>query len=293
MEYQKHFFSGGTPRTITIALPSDDLTVKYPAVILCHGHSRHKNDGLDALSQVLTGAGFVTARFDFRGCCDGHDQRYILNCATDWPEDLMNAISYIGTLPFIDKDRIGAAGISMGAATSVYVSGMDDRIKSTVSMGGIGDCFTWMRGVWEKSGGRFDDFLARLDRDRELTAVTGHSQVIHSLDMYNGTEEDKRNLLIEGFLNSDVNTYVTLASLRNMLYYRPLEKCPHIRNPIFFAHGGDDLVVPVEQSRRMYEAVASGRKQFKEYPGVEHNIPMDPNRMLVFEDMKQWFTETL
>ena len=123
--------------------------------------------------------------------------------------------------------------------------------------------------------------------------MTGHSQVIHSLDMYNGTEEDKRNLLIEGFLNSDVNTYVTLASLRNMLYYRPLEKCPHIRNPIFFAHGGEDLVVPVEQSRRMYEAVASGRKQFKEYPGVEHNIPMDPNRMLVFEDMKQWFTETL
>ena len=49
MEYQKHFFSGGTPRTITIALPSDDLTVKYPAVILCHGHSHHKNDGLDAL----------------------------------------------------------------------------------------------------------------------------------------------------------------------------------------------------------------------------------------------------
>ena len=66
----------------------------------------------------------------------------------------MNAISYIGTLPFIDKDRIRAAGISMGAATSVCVSGMDDRIKVRCPWVVSAIVFTWMRGVWEKSGGR-------------------------------------------------------------------------------------------------------------------------------------------
>lgn len=293
MECQKEFYSGNTLIKINITVPDIDNNKKYPTIILCHGHSRHKNDGLDRLSEVLVSAGYVTARFDFRGCSGNSARRYILNCASEWPEDLMNAISYLTLFPFVDKERIGVAGISMGAATAVEVTGKDARIRSTVSMGGIGDCYEWLKEVWEADGYDFGEFLDRLDRDRALTAATGQTQVMNVLEMYHRNTEEQDELMRESFLDEDVNAFISLASLRNMLYYRPLDQCPKITCPIFFAYGGDDMVVQPKQSKNMYEAVSSAKKKLKEYPGIEHNMPIDPKRDLVFEDIKQWFEETL
>ena len=78
-----------------------------------------------------------------------------------------------------------------------------------------------------------------------------------------------------------------------MMDYRPIDHCPAITCPIFFAHGGADNVVPIAQSERMFSAVASEVKQFKVYEGIEHNIPQDPNRDVVFTDIVAWFDRTL
>ena len=78
-----------------------------------------------------------------------------------------------------------------------------------------------------------------------------------------------------------------------MMSYRPIEKCGSIHHPIFFAHGEKDELVPAEESMQMYQAAASSIKKIKIYEGIDHNIPMDPNRQIVFEDISKWFKETL
>lgn len=291
MEYEKKFYTGGVWKDIIIGMPECEMPQPMPTVVLCHGHSRHKSDGLDALAVVLNQAGYVTARFDFRGC--GRDEhRYVLNCASEWPADLSNAISYVCNLPFVDKKRIGVAGISMGAATSVYVAGVDKRIRSVVSMGGIADCYEWMETKWKDSCADFEGFLAELDRERELTALTGHSRIVSSLEMYMAKEQEKADLVKESFLTG-VNAHVSLASTRDMMDYRPIERCAAITCPIFFIHGGDDVIVPIAQSERMYAAVSSSVKQLKIYEGFEHNIPQDPKREIAFADIAAWFNRTL
>jgi dipeptidyl aminopeptidase/acylaminoacyl peptidase len=292
MDITRTFYSDGVRRDIILGFPDGSAEGPFPVVLLCHGHSRHKNDGLDALSQTLNERGIATARFDFRGCCSG-EGRYSLNCSSEWPRDLINAISYVNALPDFDRARIGVAGISMGAATAVYVTWTDARIRSTVSMGGISDCYQWMRGVWARSGGDFEAFKAKLDRDCELAALTGQAQAIVAVEMYNETAENVRALVEEGLRTADVNAYVTLPSLRNMMDYRPIERCARISTPVFFLHGGEDRVVPVEESRALYEAIPSKVKKLKVYPGMEHNIPADPNRAAAFEDIADWFLETL
>ncbi|WP_394926628.1 alpha/beta hydrolase [uncultured Robinsoniella sp.] len=293
MEYSNFFYSCGVKKSIVINVNEQSVDQKHPIILLCHGHSRHKNDGLDILSETLVEHGFCTARFDFRGCSSLDPDRYELYCATQWPEDLENAISYVSTIPCVDKNRIGVAGISMGASTAVYVSGIDSRIKSTVSMAGIGNCYEWMKGVWSRNEGDFPYFLRILEKDKEISAATGKSRLIHTLEMYHSSEEEKKNLQLDSFLNNDINAFVSLASLRNMMSYRPIEKCSSIHHPIFFAHGEKDELVPFDESLQMYQAASSAVKKIKSYEGIEHNIPMDPNRQIVFDDISKWFLETL
>ena len=293
MQIDKTYYSRGVPLSATISFDGDNLDLKRPTIVLCHGHSRHKNDGLDRLSEHLTKAGFLTMRMNFRGCSSKAVDRYNLYSSQDRCEDLMNAISYLKNFPMVDPDRIGVAGISMGACTVVYTTGMDNRIKSTVAMGGIGDCERWLRWVWNRNNGDFDDFVRRMEEDSMIAAYTGHGQIIPTLDMYNMSAEDTRNLHKEAFLNSDVNNFVSLASLRSLLPYKPIEKCPYITTPIFFCYGSEDVVVPGEESRHMYEAVSSKKKRLKCYEGFEHNLPMDPRRDEMFAEITDWFKETL
>lgn len=266
---------------------------KVPCVVLCHGHSRHKNDGLDILADMLEQVGIASMRFTFRGCGKEAVNRFELHCATDWPDDLMNAISFLKTIPEIDSGRIGVCGISMGASTVIYTAGMDERIKSIVAMAGISDCYNWLKGVWRQNGGDFESFVSLLENDSVTAAATGYSRMIPSLDMYHKGKEEKEKLEREAFYNNQVNSFVSLSSLKDLLNYKPIEKCPYVTQPILFLHGDKDDIVPYEESLKMYEAVSSQEKVIKKYSEVEHNMPMDPSNKIAFADIVKWYEQTL
>lgn len=295
MEYHKVFYSHGVSCSLIIECPGQELTgsKKYPAVILCHGHSRHKNDGLDGLSHMLAQEGFLTIRFDFRGCGKEAARKYYLYCASEWPYDLIHVINYAMSLGCVDEQRIGVAGISMGACTAVYTAGMDKRIKAVVSMSGIGDCYEWMKHVWDWQGGDFSQFVRSVNEEASAAAATGTSQMKNVLEMYHFPAKDKADKILEGITDPDACEYIAWDSLQELLFYKPLEQCHNIEQPIFFLTGGADELVPHEQSERMYHAVSSKVKKIKDYPGVEHNIPVDPQSRAAFTDITEWFKNYL
>ncbi len=50
-------------------------------------------------------------------------------------EDQLLALDFLQSRKFVDKDRIGAAGVSLGGALSMYLALFDKRIKTAVVMG--------------------------------------------------------------------------------------------------------------------------------------------------------------
>lgn len=291
----RKFYSHGVPTDVIIECPDEVLQSgkKYPTIILCHGHSRHKNDGLDVLSHMLAKEGFLVFRHDFRGCGEEAVNKYQLYCATEWPSDLINLINYVESLGCTDPEKLGVAGISMGACTTIYVSGIDKRIKSLVSMSGIGDCYTWLQHVWESMDGDFEEFKRSVYRAARFSAATGEAEIRNVLDMYHFSDKDKAEKILEPFAFPGNCEYIAWDTMQELLMYKPLEKCPEITQPVFFLTGEEDILVPHEQTEKMFASVSSKIKKKKDYKGVEHNIPMDPQREMIFEDICAWFKETL
>jgi fermentation-respiration switch protein FrsA (DUF1100 family) len=53
--------------------------------------------------------------------------------------DLMSAVDYLVTRPDVDRDRIGAMGVSLGASTTLLAAADDARIKAVLDDSGFSD----------------------------------------------------------------------------------------------------------------------------------------------------------
>lgn len=294
MEHDGTFFSGGKPLPFILTLPDNmQAEQKIPAVVLCHGHSRYNGDGLDNLAKRLEESGIASLRFNFSGCGVTSVRRYHLYCSTEWTQDLSCALSFLKKFPQIDLERIGTAGISMGACTVLFNAGEEQRVKSVVSMAGITDCGSWLEGVWERSGGDWTSFRHTLETEHALAAATGKSQLVNVLEMYNETAEAKAAVVQESLEEPDINAYVSMDSLFHLVNYRPIEKCAKVVCSALILHGSSDTLVPVENAQALFEAIPAAHKQLKIYDGVDHNIPRNALSDMVFKDIATWFANSL
>src|SRR5918996_2229832 len=104
-----------------------------PGVVMAHGYSAVKEMYLDAFAEVFAQAGLACLVFDNRnfGASDG-EPRYEID---PWAQvrDYRHAITYLQTLPGIDRDRIGVWGSSYSGAHVIVLGAIDRRIKCVVA----------------------------------------------------------------------------------------------------------------------------------------------------------------
>ncbi|OOY21070.1 hypothetical protein BMI86_00315 [Thioclava sp. DLFJ5-1] len=125
-----------------------DETRKYPAIVVTHPGGGVKEQTAGTYAAELARAGFVTIAYDasYQGESGGElrqlENPYIRT------EDVSAVIDHLTTLPFIDTDRIGAAGVCAGAGYTANAAINDRRIKAvgTVSAVNIG---SMLRNGWE------------------------------------------------------------------------------------------------------------------------------------------------
>lgn len=294
MERETVFFSENVPLLATIGYP-DAGEGPFPGIVIFHGHARHRNDGLDALSKRLNDAGFVTLRFDFRGCGETMHERYNIICHAHCPEDAFNAVSFLMTQPEVDPKRIGVTGESMGGCTTVYATAVDDRIRCAVSLAGLGDVERNLRKAYDPE--RFQKMLDLVEQDRYERVRTGHSKWILSSAVGDRSPDegyqiasDNTNDRLWGMANSN---YMTVASFESLLKYKPETVCHKIKVPILFLLGSEDELVDVQEGQIMYDKVQSEIKDYRILEGLDHNIPVHPRCQEAFDHVVDWFEKYL
>jgi dipeptidyl aminopeptidase/acylaminoacyl peptidase len=117
---------------------------KYPLIFLVHGGPQGQwGDDFHYRwnAQMFASRGYVVIMINPRGST-GYGQQFTDEISKDWGgkvyEDLMNGLDYVlKTCPFIDGNRLAAAGASYGGYMMNWILGHTDRFKCIVSHDGV------------------------------------------------------------------------------------------------------------------------------------------------------------
>ncbi len=126
--------------------PNFDPAKKYPAIELIHGGPQGEwgNDFHYRWNyQMFAAPGYVVFMINFHGS-RGYGQKFTDAVSKDWGgapyEDIMIGTQYVlGHYPFIDKDRVGAAGASYGGFMINWIAGADNPFQCLVCHDGVYD----------------------------------------------------------------------------------------------------------------------------------------------------------
>ena len=120
---------------------------KWPMIVLIHGGPQGAwNDSWSYRwnPQVFASAGYVVFTPNPRGST-GFGQKFTDEISGDWAgkvyTDIMNGVAYAASLPYVDKERVGAAGGSYGGYMVNWLLGHNDdarvKFKAFVSHAGL------------------------------------------------------------------------------------------------------------------------------------------------------------
>ncbi|MEO5510057.1 MAG: S9 family peptidase [Longimicrobiales bacterium] len=126
--------------------PNFDATRKYPVVLLIHGGPQGAWGNSWSYRwnpNMFTAPGYVAVLVNPRGST-GYGQKFTDEISGDWGgkvyTDIMNGLDHaLAVNPFMDKNRLGAAGASYGGYMINWINGHTDRFDALITHDGIYD----------------------------------------------------------------------------------------------------------------------------------------------------------
>ena len=124
-----------------------DPSRKYPLIVLIHGGPQgawSNNWGYRWNPQIFANRGYIVFMPNPRGST-GYGQQFVNDVSGDWGgrayTDIMNGVASVIRNPYIDKNRIGAAGASYGGYMVDWILGHNNdprfKFKALVSHAGV------------------------------------------------------------------------------------------------------------------------------------------------------------
>lgn len=134
---------GGEMQMWILKPPGFDPAKKWPLVYLVHGGPQGAwEDGWSFRwsPELWAAQGYVVALPNPRGST-GFGQKFVEEISGDWGgkcfDDLMKGVDYLEKLPYIDKERMGAAGASFGGYMMDWFQGHTTRFKTLITHCGV------------------------------------------------------------------------------------------------------------------------------------------------------------
>lgn len=212
----------------------EGLNKKAPIVIIYHGFCGNKMGPhfmFVKFSRLLESNGIASIRFDFAGSGES-DGDFIDMTLSRELEDANNILNYVNNLYFVDKDKIGLLGFSMGGAIASIIAGERKEEISALCL-------------WSPAGNMNEVILSDTylgDKLEELNEK-GSFDVEGLLLGKNFIEDIER-----------INIYERAASYdKNLL----------------IIHGSKDEVVPLSSSKR-YIDIYGDKSELKIIDGADH-----------------------
>jgi pimeloyl-ACP methyl ester carboxylesterase len=258
------------------------------AFLVLHGFGGNcKSQNVLQPCRVLDEFGYVTMRFDMRGCGESEGEFGRVICL-EQVEDLKNAVTFLARHSSVDPDRIAVIGSSFGGAVAVYGAGVDRRIAAVVSNGGWGHGERKFRGqhptpqAWAR-------FTAMLEEGRAHRARTGRSLMVPRYDIVPIPQHVRDNLArqsVEMFTSTHVEMFPA-ETAQSMFDFRAEDVVGRIApRPLLLIHSASDSVTPTEQSIELFRH-AGQPSELHLFSGLDHFLFAE-NSARVWGVMREW-----
>jgi uncharacterized protein len=111
-----------------------------PAIIVGHPMGAVKEQSANLYAQKLADQGFVTLSLDLSFWGESEEQPRNAVLPDVYADDFSAAVDFLGTRPFVDRDRIGVIGICGSGSFVISAAKIDPRMKAiaTISMYDMG-----------------------------------------------------------------------------------------------------------------------------------------------------------
>ncbi len=286
------FYSEGVRLVGDVYYP-DDLTsnARRAGIVLCHGYTGVKDIYLPANARVLNEAGYVALTFDYKGWGDSEGPRSRL-APYGRVADVQAALTFLGTLPEVDPERLGIYGTSYGGATVVWVGAIDTRVKCVVSVVGIGNGWRWMRSV--RRPDEFYDLLEQARRDRVKRAREGTSALVKREEILLPDRQSAELAAVARRSNPAAVGTIPLEYVDETLEFTPEWVVDRISpRPILFITTDNDRLVPPDESVQLH-ARAGEPKKLVMLKGYGHyEVYMEPAFSEVMRATLAWYGQYL
>lgn len=135
-----NFLSEGTRIAGNLFVPENfNPNGNFSAIVCITPASGIKEQTAGIYAEKLAKAGFITLAFDHRTYGESGGYPRGMENAPMKVEDIKNAISFIRTVPGVDREKVAELGICSGAGYSIQTAIFDQRVKSVATVSGFVD----------------------------------------------------------------------------------------------------------------------------------------------------------
>jgi alpha-beta hydrolase superfamily lysophospholipase len=253
-------FESGGDQCAAWLYPASGSEASAPVVVMAHGLSGTRRDGLGPFAERFAAAGIAALVFDHRGFGDSGGKRDLFHPARQL-RDWRQAIAFARSLPGIDVERVATFGSSMGGGNALAAAAEDSRVAACVSQVPFLDL--WRQAHRSSPLVSLRTLLAAV-RGRHLPAVGQPDEA--ALINAPGGEEGWWHVVAIG----EDSRWRNRVSSRWLLGapYRPARHAGGLHCPWLLCVGEADRVA------RPGPAIAAARRapqgELRIYPGVDH-----------------------
>ena len=286
-----------------ITIPGDlytpkniDAEMDYPAVVIGPPYGGVKEQGPGVYANELAQRGYVVLAFDpsFNGESGGEPRH--VSSPDIFTEDFSAGVDYLGTLDYVDRERIGAVGICGSGGFALAAAQVDTRIKA-VATASLFDVSVSGAGLGKEQWAEAMDTLAQ---QRWADVDNGEPQYLPTYPT-EPTEEIPAELegiwaefysfygLERGHHPRALGGFTTTSNLA-FYNFQLLNHLEQITQPVLFMAGENAETRPISEGA--YETVTS-EKELCIVPGANHVDLYDDVNKIPFDRLDSFFRESM